>query len=328
MTASARNDQSSVPAQAGPVRARPRFAAAVALAPLVALLAACGSGVPAAQAGGPTSSPSRSGQSGSNGQGGGGANFPGATGLIAAVSAGMLQVQGPDAQTTVTYTKATRFTQTVTAKVAAGDCVMVTGTPVTGSSTALTATSVRVQAKVNGACPANGRGPGFGGPSFGGQGGSGQGFNGSARPSGSPRSSGAPSGPQGLRAFAVATGTVGTVSGSTVTVLGVLREARSVASAAASPAVTTITVTLASTTTVTQTVLTTSAAAVVGRCATALGKADDRGDIAAMSIAISTPGPTGCRAGFGGFGRGGFGGNGTGGNGTGGASGSGSGTNA
>jgi hypothetical protein len=61
-------------------------------------------------------------------------------------------------------------------------------------------------------------------------------------------------------------------------------------------------VTLSSTTTVTETVAATSAAAVVGVCATAVGKADDRGDIAATSVTISKPDADGCRTGFGGFG--------------------------
>jgi hypothetical protein len=53
---------------------------------------------------------------------------------------------------------------------------------------------------------------------------------------------------------------------------------------------------------------------VVGQCATAIGTANSAGAITAKSITISTPGPTGCSAGFGGFGgRGGGSGTGTGG---------------
>ncbi len=274
-----------------------RTAAALALVPLVVVVAACGSGSGSgsgtAQAGAPSSAPSGQ-RNGQGGQGGGfgGANFPGASGLIAAASPGSLQVQGTDSQTTVTYTKATRFSRTVTGTVAAGQCVTVTGTPVSGSSDTLTATSVRIETKANGSCPtANGRGPGGNDSQGRAQGGG----------TGAPRPSGAPSGAQGVREFAFATGTVSSVSGSTVTVQGVLREARSTAAPSSSPAA--ITITLTSTTTVTQTVTATSAAAVVGVCATALGKANERGDIAATSIAISKPDANGCRAGFGGFGR-------------------------
>jgi len=80
-------------------------------------------------------------------------------------------------------------------------------------------------------------------------------------------------------------------------------------------------------TTVTETVAASSSAAAVGKCATAIGTADDRGDIAATSISISDPGPTGCRAGFGGFG-GGFGRGGGTGSGTSGGAGTGTAANA
>lgn len=290
-----------------------RQAAVVALVPLVVVLAACGSsgGSGTGAAGAPSSAPSTQ-RSGQGGQGGGfgGANFPGASGLIAAVEPGQLQVQSSDSQTTVTYTSATRFARTVAGKVADGQCVTVTGAPVSGSSDTLTATSVRIEAKVNGACPtATGRTGGFGGGQGGNGGQGGQGFQGG---SGAPRPSGAPSGQ--FRDFAFATGTVSTVSGSTVTVQGVLREGRPTSSPASptSGAPSTITVMLASTTTVTETVPATKAAAVVGVCATAIGKADDRGDIAATSITITKPDANGCRAGFGGFGGTGRGGTGTG----------------
>jgi hypothetical protein len=59
---------------------------------------------------------------------------------------------------------------------------------------------------------------------------------------------------------------------------------------------------------VTKTVAATSAAAAVGKCAAAFGKADSSGTVAATSIAISTPGPNGCLRGFGGFGGRGAGG--------------------
>lgn len=270
--------------------------AALAVIPLLAVLAACGgssTGTPATQA--PTQALT---QSPNSGAAGGVPAIPGASGLIAAASPGTLQVQSSNAQTTVVYTAATRFTAVTPGHVAAGDCVTVTGTPASGSTNALTATSARIMAKVNGTCPKAGAGGGFGGGGF-------------AR-----RPSGAPSGSSGARrAFASASGTVSSVSGSTILLNGVLRNGSSATASAAPASPTTITVTLGTSATVTQTVSATSAAAVVGQCATAIGPANDVGAITAKSITISTPGPTGCRAGFGG--RGNFNGaNGTGGSGS------------
>jgi hypothetical protein len=278
-----------------------RTLSAAALIPLSLVLAACG----AANATTSTSSSAAAGSgqnaapAGNPGGGQGGAGFPGASGLIAAASKDTLQVQSATAQTTVTYAASTKFSKVVPGTIAVGDCVTVSGTPATGSTSALTATTVRIQAKVNGACPAfggNGRG-GFGGGNGGGSGAPGStGAN--------PQSSGAPSGgtrPAG--SFANATGSVTSVTGSTVVVNGVLREGRPAAGAAA-PTAAPITVTLASTTTVTTTVAATSAAAVVGQCASALGTANTQGAIAATSITISTPGANGCRTGFGRFGGG------------------------
>jgi len=274
-------------------RRRAQLGAALAVIPLLAVLAACGgssSGTPATQA--PTQAPTRAPSSGGSG---GAPAIPGASGLIAAASPGTLQVQSSTAQTTVVYTATTKFTAVTAGHVAAGDCVTVTGAPAAGSAKALTATSVRIDAKVNGACPVTGAGGGFGGGGF------------ARRPSGAP--TGAPSGGSGARrAFASATGTVNSVSGSTVLLTGVLRGGQNAASTPASPA--TITVTLGTSATVTQTVSATSAAAVVGQCATAIGPANDVGAITAKSITISAPGPTGCRAGFGGFGGRGSGGGG------------------
>ena len=274
--------------------------AALAVIPLLAVLAACGgssTGTPATQA--PTQALT---QSPNSGAAGGVPAIPGASGLIAAASPGTLQVQSSNAQTTVVYTAATKFTAVTPGHVAAGDCVTVTGTPASGSTNALTATSARIMAKVNGTCPKAGAGGGFGGGGF------------ARRPSGAP--TGAPSGSSGARrAFASASGTVSSVSGSTILLTGVLRNGSSATASAAPASPTTITVTLGTSATVTQTVSATSAAAVVGQCATAIGPANNVGAITAQSITISTPGPTGCRAGFGG--RGNFNGaNGTGGSGS------------
>jgi hypothetical protein len=293
-----------------------RVASAVAAIPLITMLAACGgSSAPAAQATSQATSPATNPAPGSGGQGGA-RTFPGATGLIAAVSPGTLQVQSTTAQNTVVYTASTKFTQTTTGHVAAGDCVTVTGAPATGSTSRLTATSVRIVAKVNGACSASGA---FGGGAPGGGAGS---FP--RRTGGAP--SGAPSaGSEARRAFASATGMVSSTAGSTILVKGVLRGGQGAAGSATPPPPTTISITLPASATVTQTVAATSAAAVVGKCAIAIGTANSAGAINARSITISTPGPNGCNAGgFGGFvGRsGGSGGSGGSGSGTGSASGS------
>jgi hypothetical protein len=275
------------PSQPRPTHRRQvKVAAAVALIPLLTLLAACGnsSAAPAAQATNPAPTQAQNRAPGSGGQGGTGA-FPGVSGLIAAASPGTLQVQSTTAQNTVVYTAATTFTKVTPGHVAAGDCVIVTGTPVAGSTQGLTATSVRIVAKVNGACPTAGTGPG----GAGGRGAFPQ------RPSGTPSN-----GVGQRRAFASATGTVSSVAGSTILLQGVLRNGQSAPDNATPPAPTAITVTLGASTTVTQTVPATSAAAVVGQCASAIGTANSTGTITARSITVSSPGPNGCQSGFGG----------------------------
>jgi hypothetical protein len=280
-----------------------RVASAVAAIPLITMLAACGSSsAPAAQATSQATSPATNPAPGAGGQGGT-RTFPGAAGLIAAVSPGTLQVQSTTAQNTVVYTASTKFTQDTTGHVAVGDCVTVTGAPVTGSTSGLTATSVRIVAKVNGACSASGAFGGGGAGSF------------PRRTGGAP--SGAPS--RARRAFDSATGLVSSTAGSTILVKGVLRSGQNAAGSATPPAPTTISITLPASATVTQTVAATSAAAVVGKCAIAIGTANSAGAINAKSIPISTPGPNGCNAG--GFG-GRSGGSGGIGSGTGSASGS------
>jgi hypothetical protein len=280
-------------------RSRFQAGAALALIPLVSVLAACGgtSNGSAAPVQAPvTQAPS---QAPNQGAAGGAPAAPGASGLIAAASPGTLQVQSATAQNTVLYNGSTRFTKVTAGHVAPGDCVMVTGTPAAGSTKALTANSARIEAKLNGACPtfgANAGGPGGG--SF------------AQRPSGAPST-----GARARRAFASATGTVSSVSGSTILVNGILRNGAGTGGSATPASPITITVTLPASAAVTQTVPATSAAAVVGQCARAIGPADSTGTITAKSITISTPGPSGCRTGFGG--RGNFNGaNGTGGSGS------------
>jgi hypothetical protein len=111
---------------------------------------------------------------------------------------------------------------------------------------------------------------------------------------------------------------VSSVTGTTVLVKGTLRNGPGAASAATPATPSTITVNLPASATVTQTVPATSAAAVVGQCARAIGPANSVGAITAKSITISKPGANGCRTGFGGR----FNGGGTNGTGTGNAAGS------
>jgi len=262
--------------------------AALVVLPLVTMLVACGS----SSSGGNATAPATQAPSSTSSSGVAGAvpNIPGASGLIAAASPGTLQVQSATAQTTVIYSASTRFSAVTAGHVAAGDCVMATGTLASGSTKALTATSVRIVAKVNGACTASG---GFGGVTPGGVGSF-------PRRTGGTYSGGASAGSGARRAFASATGTVSSVAGSTILVAGVLRGSLGTARSTTPASPTTITVTLGSSVTVTQTVSATSTAAVVGQCARAIGPANNVGAITAKSITISTPGPNGCNAGFGG----------------------------
>jgi hypothetical protein len=216
-----------------------------------------------------------------NGGFGPGGNF--VTGLIADVSGKTLQVQSTDAQTAVTYTSKTRFSEQTTvtsAAVKAGSCVMVQSSGTT-DSTAITATNVSVSAAVKGECAGRG---GFGGLRPGG------------RPSGLP--SGAPGGqataaPQGGQSANPQPGQsgarnganrprgvfgkVGSVSGSTFTV----------ASTAFGTAKSqTYTVTTTAKTTFTEEKVVRASAVKVGKCATAAGKTDSTGAVTATTIAL------------------------------------------
>jgi hypothetical protein len=279
------------------------------LAPLaVVLLAACGGSASGGTAGAATPSTSQSGSGNTGGRFGAGP--PGVNGLIAEVtrqaSKGTLQVQDTDSQTAVTYAATTKFSQMVSTKLAVGDCVTVTGTPVTGSTSAITANSVRVIASTNGSCtlPTGGQGrPRPSGTAL---------FptDRAGLPSGAPGNGGAGNGGRGQNGqnFATVFGKVTSVSGSTVVVSGTLRTGgrpdgtASPSATPTQPAASPVTVTVAASTNVTKTVSATSAAAVAGKCAAVTGKADSTGTVAATSITISTPGPDGCTRRFGGLG--------------------------
>jgi hypothetical protein len=190
-----------------------------------------------------------------------------------------MQVQSQQAgQVAVAWTSSTTFSQPVTTSLSAikvGDCVVATAP--TGSSTSFTATTMSVSTPVNGQCGGAGGGPG-------------------ARPGGGQRPSGAPSGVPG-RTGAFATGTVSSVSGSTLVIAA--RQPGSTGST------TNRTVTVGSATQITTQQPTTSQSVKVGLCVTAQGSADSTGTVAATSVRISNPVNGQCAAGgFGGFGAG------------------------
>jgi hypothetical protein len=237
------------------------------------------------------------------------AAFPGVTGTAAAVSGSTMEVQNPTSgQVTVTFTASTPITDTVsvTAKdVTVGSCVTVIGKPsTTGSATGpVTATTVTISAAVKGACTgAGGFGGGFGGGGFGG-----------TRPSGAPRPSFSarprPTGSRGAfgnGGFGGANGKVLSVSATGFVVQARTRTPGSAGAASPGTSTTTsVTVITNSASKYLKTVSATASALKVGLCVTAIGTPNSIGAVAARSIRISQPGPSGCVTGFGG--RGGFG---------------------
>jgi hypothetical protein len=237
------------------------------------ILTGCSSGSSAA----PAAPQPSAGQSAAQGRGAGGAGGGFTSGLIADVSGKTLQVQGNDSQTAVTYSSKTAFTQqskVSAGAVTVGSCVSVQSSGAAGGATTVTATSVAVTAAVDGACNR-----GFGGPAGG-------------RPSGAPSGmpSGAPSdAPQGGAApgsgqtpgangrIRPVSGKVTAVKGSTITVA---------APALGSTEAQTYTVTTTDQTTYTQEKAAKASAVKVGLCATAAGKTDSTGAVAATSIAL------------------------------------------
>jgi hypothetical protein len=233
---------------------------------------------------------------------GGQAAFPGVVGTAAAVSGSSLEVQNPTSgQVTVTFTASTPITDTVsvTSKdVTVGSCVTVVGTPSAAGAAAksVTATSVTISAPVKGDCTGAG---GFGG--FGGFGGGGSGAGATPRPSFSPRPR--PTGSRG----AFGNGTFGGADGkvTSVSASGFVVEARSRTAGSATATDTSVTVITTSASKYLKTVTASASALKVGLCVTAVGTANSIGAVAARSIRISQPGPSGCVTGF--TGRGGFG---------------------
>jgi hypothetical protein len=291
-----------------------RWAPALAGLGIVVLsVAACGSsGTTAAVAGTAAASPAAQANSPAPSPSPSQAAFPGVVGTAAAVSGSSMEVQNPTSgQVTVTFTASTPITDTVaaTAKdVTVGSCVTVVGKPATaGSATGpVTATTVTISAPVKGNCTgAGGFGGGFGGGGFGGFG---RGGGGSAtpRPSFSPRPR--PTGSRGAfgnGAFGGANGKVTSVSATGFVVQARSRAAGTAGAAGTASTEISVTVITNSASKYLKTVTAKPSALKVGQCITALGTPNSIGAVAARTIRISQPGPSGCVAGFGG--RGGFG---------------------
>jgi hypothetical protein len=282
-----------------------RWVPALAGLGLVVLgVAACGSGgssatvagtaaaSPAAQASSPAPTPSQ-------------AAFPGVVGTAAAVSGSSLEVQNPTSgQVTVTFTATTPITETVTATakdVTVGSCVTVVGKPsAAGSATGpVTATTVTISAPVKGNC-AGGAGFGGGGGGGFGPGGGGAGVGATPRPSFSPRPR--PTGSRGAFGNGAFGGANGKVTSASATGFVVQARGRTAGTAGTDISVTVIT---NSASKYLKTVTAKPSALKVGQCITALGTPNSIGAVAARSIRVSQPGPSGCVTGFGG--RGGFG---------------------
>jgi hypothetical protein len=283
-----------------------RMSAGTAVCCAVLFVSACGGGTSATgpASGAPTTAPS-GGAAGSAARG-----FPGATGLLAQIDGATLQVQGTNAQTAVTYSGATTFTETVAAQlsgVVVGVCVQARSARVAAGAGGapppvapnaidgpIAATSIEISAAVKDGCSAPGglRTPGARPPGATGD---------DTRPSGSPTSGRARgqggggngsdgNGFGGLGAF----GRVTAVNGASFTVESP-RPQRSTATGAAP---TTRTVQTSAATTYTRTRAASAKALAVGLCVTALGKADDTGSIAATSIALRPAENGSCSSGF------------------------------
>jgi hypothetical protein len=299
------SDPTPVRVHRGP-RTRPtrRILALAALGVAAVTLAACGSSSSAST----TSTTKAKAAGGGRGRFGAGGARPGTSGTIAAITGTSLEVQNPTTgQTTVTYTSATTFDQTVSAAasgVTVGSCISAFGKPTSTSSTGksafggpVTATTVTISQPVSGSCTG-----GFGGGGFGG------GAGGTGRPGGFTRGTGAggraPGGAGRFRGgaggqFGAASGQVTAVSGSTATVSEVNPSTKATSS---------VVITLTASTTYSQRTSATAADLAVGKCATAIGTADSTGAVTARSISLSQPVSGSCTSGFGGFGRGGGGG--------------------
>ena len=211
----------------------------------------------------------------------------GAQGELVQMNGTTLILNATTGDVTVVYDASTTFMKTSTGTfqdIVVGKCLLATGAK--DPSGNVTAATVRLSDKVNGACAA-GQGPAGGG-----------GFGGT-RPTPQPGASPRPN----RGNFSFAAGEVKSVSGTTVTV---------------QPATGAVqTVIVATTVVVSKASVAAASDLALHECLTAQGPKDASGKVTARSIAIVPSGPTGCftggRGGFGGFGRGTGGGGGAGG---------------
>ena len=230
--------------------------------------------------------------------------FPGASGLVAAVSGRTAQVRSAQSgQVAVSWTSATTFTQQVDGAlgdVTEGTCVMVTSADSSDSSdssgsTAVTAATVRIlPASDDGSC-------GFGGGTGGGMPGGGE------MPSGAPSdlptdmptdlpSDGAQGGRPGGGLGTV--GEVAAVSADGFTVSSTTPTRGQDSDSSADPVE--VTVTVSGDTTYTATADATAAAVKSGVCVAAQGDTDDTGALTATSISVTKAVDGECTTGFGG----------------------------
>jgi hypothetical protein len=278
---------------------------------VVLFVSACGGGTTSTGNVAAAPSTASSGNGSGDGSGGGGAGgaraFPGAAGKLAQIDGTTLQVQGTDAQTAVTFSASTKFTNTVSAKLSdlvVGVCVQArparptsgagAATPPTAPSptAAIVAATVEISPAVKGLCTggdvAGARPPGAGADQV--------------PPAGGPtagRPQGQGSGGNRFGGFG-ASGKVVTVTASGFT-LERSRPANGTTTAAPSKQ----TVQTPAATTYTRTGTSNAKALAVGLCVTAFGKADSTGSIAATSIALRAAQNGSCSSGFGGRGPGG-----------------------
>jgi hypothetical protein len=230
---------------------------------------------------------------------------PAASGTIASIQGGTLEVQSPQSgQTTVKITAKTLITATVKASlssVRAGACITATGTK--GAKGAVAAADVVIQAAVKGSCRAGG---GFGGvvrrAGFAGSGG------------GAPTGTRPPTAVSRPANFATASGKVLSVSSGAIKVSGFSRSfsgtfpGRAPSSTAApkvKPVAKTVTVTVKSSTRYSKLEAGSAKSLKVGECATAFGTANNIGAVTATRLSVSPAPAGGCTSGFGG-GPGGF----------------------
>lgn len=267
-------------------RTRPRLRAVPAAAAVLVLLAACsGADDAAGSSAAATATPAPAAQQADRPGGG-------TTGEVAAVSDALLQVQGDDGQTAVTWDDATTISQTVTAALAdvtVGSCVVAT---TSGDDDAAPATSVAITTPVDGACT-GGFGGGPGGAMPGGEAPADGALSDGAptdlpeMPDGTPTGAADGGMPAGGGFGGVTAGLVTAVDGSTITV-----EPGDDAAVA--------TVTVDDATTYTSTVTADATAIAVGRCVTAQGESDSSGQVAATALVLSDATDDGCSSGFGG----------------------------